>query len=241
MSLGACLAGNGHKTLIVDLDSQSNLTMSAGIDPDSLELALPDLLDPENEDKPDPASVLQDTVIDQLTILPGDLRLAAIERSLYNTSDYENILANLLKSRYDQYTYILIDCPPSLGALTLIALTAADTVLVPVQCEYYAARGLVQLLNVINAVREHTNADLGYRLVITLFDKRNKITRLVYDQLQENFADYFYDTIIGIDTKLRECAVVGEPITQYAPRSRGSLNYQRLAKEISNSYQPKGV
>jgi len=240
MSLGACLAELGYRTLIVDMDSQSNLTMSAKIDPDNLELAIPDLLESDEENNPDPSSIIQPTPFENLYILPSDLRLAATEQALYEKPEYEKALKDIIEPLESEYSFILIDCPPSLGTLTLASLTAAHIVLVPVQCEYYSARGLLRLLDVIKAVQQHTNADLDYYLVITMFDKRNRITLRVYDQLQENLKDKFFDTIVGIDTKLRESAVVGEPIITYSPHSRGSKNYRQLAQEIINTLNIKG-
>lgn len=241
ISLGACLAEAGHSTLVVDLDAQSNLTMSAGLDPDHLEWTIPDLLDPERLVQISHLSeAIKHTSVQGLDILPSDVRLASTERMLYGIADYESALGHLLSNWYSQYEYMLIDCPPSLGALTLTALTAAQVVIVPVQCEYYSARGLMRLVDVIDAVRRHTNPSLEYRLVTTMFDGRNKISQRVYDQLRENFGPHFFDTVVRVDTKLRESSVIGEPIVVYAPRSRSSEAYRKLAQEVITSIQTKG-
>ena len=234
ISLGACLVESGEQTLIVDMDSQSNLTMTVGLDPDSLEFALPDLLGTEQSATiPKVTDVIKPTNMPGLDILPSDVRMASAERILYDIPEYEKILGKVLSEISSAYTYILLDCPPSLGALTLLALTTAQHVLVPVQCEYFAARGLVRLLDVVAAVRQHTNPALVYWLVVTLFDKRNNISLRVLEQLQENFGEHLLQSMIGIDTRLRESAVVGEPIILFAPQSRASEQYRLLSAEIS--------
>lgn len=240
ISLGACLAEMGNRILIVDLDSQANLTMSAGFDPDSLEWAIPDLLEPEDETI-DSSNFVIPTSYEDLHILPSDVRLAAVEQSLYQKPEYEKTLKDGLSRWSSKYDVILIDCPPSLGALTLMGLTAADIVLVPVQCEYFSARGLMRLIDVMDAVKKHTNPDIDYLLVVTLFDKRNRISRQVLDQLKQTLSSKFLSTIIGIDTKLRESAVAGEPIIVYSPQSRASRYYRQLARELVNELNSRGA
>ena len=239
VSLGAYLADLGHPTLIVDLDSQANLTFAAGYDPDTVEWALPDLLEEDDLAGGENAAI-QSTNIPKLDLLPGDVRLAASEQILFQKAGYETSLLKILSPLREKYSYILIDCPPSLSALTLIALTAAVLVLIPVQCEYYSARGLIRLVDVVDAVRNHTNPYLDYRLVITMFDRRNKISFKVYEQIVQNFQDKILNTIIGIDTKLKESAIVGEPILTYAPVSRSAQAYHQLAEEILNITQRRG-
>lgn len=242
ISMGACLAEMGASTLIVDLDSQANLTMAVGLDPDELEHAIPDLLSPEEDQiPPDPSMVIQHTALPGLDILPSDLRLASAERMLYNSADYERLLGRILQPWRSKYDYILIDCPPSLGALTLMALTASQYVLIPVQPEYYAARGLIRLLDVIDAVQQHTNQHLNHMLVVTLYDQRNSISRRVLEQLQESFRDHILSTIIFVDTRLRESSVIGEPIIVFAPKTRASKNYRQLAREMHQILESNGV
>jgi chromosome partitioning protein len=232
LSLGACLAEMGLRTLVVDLDSQGDLTMAAGLEADAgdLEWTVADLLIPGDANVT-PAAVIRPTVQKGLDILPADVRLAGAERFLYDQEGYEATLGRLL-GWLAGYDHILLDCPPSLGAITLMALTAADAVLAPIQCEYYAARRLVSLLDIIDAVRQRTNPGLGVMLVATLYDQRNLIARKVLEQLQTRFASRLFHTVIGVDTHLRECPVVGEPIIVYAPNTRASQQYRQLAREF---------
>ena len=241
ISLGAYLANAGQPTLIVDLDSQANLTFATGFDPDTVELAIPDLLEDSDNLLYMNTDLILHTSVPGLDILPSDVRLAAAEQSLFSKEGYEKSLLNSLAPFRDKYAFILIDCPPSLSALTLIALTAAELVLVPVQCEYYSARGLLRLIDVVEAVQKHTNPTLDYRLVVTMFDRRNKISFQVYDQIIQNYQDKIFETIIGVDTKLKESAVVGEPILTYAPSSRSAKAYKQLALELISFTRTKGA
>jgi chromosome partitioning protein len=137
-----------------------------------------------------------------------------------------------LEEKYTEYDYILLDCPPSLGGLTLMALTAARWVVIPVQCEYLAARRLSRLIEVVNGVRTRTNPTLDYLLLATMYDQRNRIAKGVLAQLQRNFPSRLLDTVIGVDTRLRESPAVGAPIIRYAPRTRASRQYRALAEEV---------
>lgn len=232
-SLGACLVELGYRVLVVDLDSQSNLTMAAGIDADTLTHSIADLLNAQMAPSADPLpEVIQPTRMAGMDILPSDLHLAGAEHALYDFPGYEWTLSAVLSTLQEKYDYILLDCPPSLGAITLMALTAAQMVLVPVQCEYYAARGLNRLLDIVAAVQEHTNPPLTYRLLATLYDQRNSICQTVLGQLQTHFAGAILQSVIGIDTRLRESPIAGEPIILYAPKTRASEQYRQLAREF---------
>jgi chromosome partitioning protein len=160
------------------------------------------------------------------------VRLAGVERRLYDQENYEQCLAQMWTGWRDRYRFILLDCPPSLGAMTLMALTAAHTVLIPVQCEYYAARGLGRLLDIVAAIRERTNPALTCGMLATMFDQRNSICNTVLAQLQGHFPNRLYNTVIGVDTRLRECPIAGEPITLYAPGTRASQQYRQFAREF---------
>ena len=240
LSLGACLAELGYRTLVVDLDAQSHLTIAAGFDPEELTWTVADLLDAVTGALPEArAGVIQPTLLAGLDILPADVRLASVERSLYDQDNYEMGLVHVLALWQTEYDYILFDCPPSLGAITLMALTAAQRVLIPVQCEYFAVRSLNRLLQITSAVQERTNPDLTYHLVATLYDRRNNICRQVLDQLKAHFSEWLLDTVISVDTRLRECPATGEPIILYAPRTRASRQYRRLAEELVRNIKNK--
>jgi chromosome partitioning protein len=234
LSLGACLAELGYRVLVIDMDTQSHLTIAAGFDPNELTWTIVDLLDTVTGTLPEAkAGVVQPSRVEGLDILPADVRLASTERLLYDQEGYEMSLARVLAPWQEEYNYILFDCPPSLGGLTLMALTAAQYILVPVQCEYFAIRSLNRLLDIITVVQERTNSDLSYHLVATMYDQRNSICRQVLNQLQTHFPEWLLDTVIGVDTRLRECPATGEPIILYAPHTRASQQYRQLAQELS--------
>ncbi len=248
-SLGACLAELGWRTLVVDLDPQGHLTLAAGFDPDELETSISDVLLGETS-LPSSQGLILPTAMENLDLLPADLRLATVEHSLASKQGYEFTLANALQSLAppknsderalnSKYDAILIDCPPSLGVLTILALTAAQWALIPVQCEYFASRGLLRLLEVIEAVRQHTNPSLEYLIFATLFDMRNAISRRVLEELQEHFQEHLLQSIIRLDTRLRESPLAGEPVIVYAPRTRASQEYRALAQELVERIQHK--
>lgn len=247
VSLGACLAERGRRTLIVDLDPQANLTMAVGLNPDSLERSVMDLLD-HSKPQPDLADMLYPTMVAGLDILPADARLTDLEQRLHEHLDYEKLLAKVLspwqtsnEGNGRHYDYILLDCPPSLSTLTLMALTAAQYALIPLQCDYFATRGLMSLLNVVEAVQKRTNPSLGVALFVTLFDSRPLISRQMLEQLRSHYPAELLDTIIGVDTRLRESIMTGEPVTIFAPKTRASDQYRSLAAELITRIEKKGA
>jgi len=231
-NLGACLVELNQRVLVIDLDPQSNLTLAAGLDYDEVEKTLVDLLDHSGPGKFNPKDVVRHTSVPGLDILPADPRLARVERSLYEQPDYETALARAIEPLKKHYDSIILDCPPTLSSLTLVAFYAADEVLIPVQCEYYAAKGLDLLLTIISTMEKRRNRTIPWYLVVTLFDPRNKVHRTVYEQINQNFSEHLLKTFIRMDTKLRECPIVGEPITVYAPTTRASEQYRLLAQEF---------
>lgn len=251
-SIAACLAEKGYRTLVVDLDPQAHLTMAAGYDPDNLEKTVVDLL-LDSGGQADWTGVRLETALENLHLLPGDLRLAHIERQFAEQEGYEYLLRQILEplsgtlaqdgsiqqNSLGAYDYILLDCPPSMGTLTILALTAADWALVPVQAEYFASRGLLRLLDVIEAVQKHTNPALDYAIFITMFDGRNRISQRVLEELHQHFKDKILPTPIRMDTRLRESPIAGEPVILYAPRTRASQEYRALTSELLGQIQSK--
>lgn len=251
-SIAACLAEKGYRTLVVDLDPQAHLTMAAGYDPDNLEKTVVDLL-LDSGGQVDWTSVRLKTALENLHLLPGDLRLAHIERQFAEQEGYEYLLRQILEplsstlaqdgsiqqNSLGAYDYILLDCPPSMGTLTILALTAADWALVPVQAEYFASRGLLRLLDVIEAVQKHTNPALDYAIFVTMFDGRNRISQRVLEELLQHFKDKILPTPIRMDTRLRESPIAGEPVILYAPRTRASQEYRALTSELLGQIQSK--
>lgn len=251
-AIAACLAEKGYRTLVVDLDPQAHLTMAAGYDPDNLDKTIVDLLLDAGK-KPDWTGVLLETALENLYLLPGDLRLAHIERQFGEQEGYEYLLRQTLgpltsaspqdgsppQNEISPYDYILLDCPPSMGTLTILALTAANWALVPVQAEYFASRGLLRLLDVVEAVQKHTNPTLDYAIFVTMFDGRNRISQRVLEELRQHFAGKIMPTPIRMDTRLRESPIAGEPVILYAPRTRASQEYRALASELLGQIQSK--
>jgi chromosome partitioning protein len=231
-SLGACLVEMGQKVLVVDLDPQSNLTLAAGLDFEELDNTLVDVIDNLTSNGPAQDDVIRSTSLANLFILPCDPRMARVERDLYEQDNYEDKLKEALLPWDKDFDYILLDCPPTLSSLTLVALSAAQEVLIPVTCEYYAAKGLDLLINIISSVEKHTGHKLPWYMVVTMFDPRYKISNTVLEQLNVNFPDNLLNTIIRIDTRLREAPVFGEPIITYSPNTRASEQYRELAREF---------
>ncbi|MDY7077601.1 MAG: ParA family protein [Chloroflexota bacterium] len=231
LSLGACLAEMRQSVLLIDLDPQAHLTVSMGLKPDKLRHAVDEAL----LGNVSLLSVSHESSVSGLDIIPANRMLIVLDKILYGRSGYQFRLKNGLDAMgKDFYDFILIDCPPSLGTLTLNGLVAADTLIIPVQCDYYAAYSLRHFLKMIQQVREKMNPWLTYRVVVTMYDRRNKICRVIYDQMRQGLNSILLDTIIEVDTKLRESPAFGQPITLYAPKTRGTRQYRALAKELMN-------
>lgn len=229
VNLAASLAATHRKVLLVDFDPQGNATMGSGVDKHALELSGYHLL-------------LEDTPIEQIIVdaevagyhlLPGNSDLTAAEVQLMQVDAREARLQLRIASVRDNYDYILIDCPPSLNMLTLNALTAADAVFIPMQCEYYALEGLSALIETIEQIREAVNPDLEIEgLLRTMFDARNNLANEVSEQLLEHFGDKVYRTIIPRNVRLAEAPSYGAPIIKYDKSSRGAIAYLALAGEL---------
>lgn len=233
ISLGACLAERGNKTLLIDLDPQANLSLSLGIHDDEVDETISDAIETSlNPRKLKWDELIRKTSLNGLDLIPSDARLWTVERLISEKPGYETELIQLIERWKKDYDYILIDCSPSLGPLTIMALTASDRVLVPIQTEFLAAVGLVRLIETVDAVKEHTNPRLDFNLLAVMYDQRNSICRDVLQKLKENFPEKLFKTVIGVDTRLKECVASGQPITVYDPKTRASLQYAQLAEEL---------
>ena len=227
ISLGGALVEMGKEVLLVDLDAQANLTLSAGCDPAKVHGSIADIL----LNSANLYSVSRETTISGLDLVPANSEMELAERFLPIRQSYEYVLQKSIDGR-GIYDYILLDCPPSVGAVTLNALAAANLLIIPTQPEYFSAHALHSMLATARRVRSQFNPVLAYRILITLFDQRNRIHCEFSDQLHSTFKDNLFGTVIQLDTKLRESAVVGLPITHYFNRTRGTLQYRALAQEL---------
>jgi chromosome partitioning protein len=232
LSLGACLAEMGLGVLLIDLDPQAHLTMSMGITPEGLRRTISDALLANTS----VVSASRESEVPGLDIVPANQELALIDKLLYGRNGYEHHLKNRLAAMsQDLYDFVLIDCAPSFGTITLNALTAAELLIIPIQCEYYAARSLRATLRLAKMVQERTNPGLSYRLLVTMYDRRNRICGMVRDQMQGQLGHLLFDTTIEVDTKLRESPAFGQPITHYAPNTRAARQYRALARELTRN------
>jgi len=229
VNLGAYLALAGRSVLVVDLDPQGNATSGLGIEKSSVANSIYDALC----DATPPDQLIVRTSIARLDLVPASLSLAGAEVELAPLPQRERRLSRVLGPLTERYDHILIDCPPSLGLLTVNALTAAGSVLVPLQCEYYALEGLSQLVATINLVRDHLNPDLALRgVVLTMFDSRTLLSAGVRDEARRHLDGSVYDTIIPRSVRLSEAPSYGLPIALYRPESKGAEAYAALAREF---------
>jgi chromosome partitioning protein len=230
ISLGGALAQTGREVLLIDLDTQANLSLGLGVDPTRVRRSIADVL----LNSASLLSVSRETSIPGLDLVPANAEMGLAERFLPVRQNYDQILKNILHNNaaVSAYQYILLDCPPSLGAVTTNALTAADFVIAPTQPEYFSAYGLRSLMAAIRRVRSQSNPNLAYYILVTMLDRRNRIHRTMLEQLLATFGDGLLNTVIEIDTKLRESTVAGLPITHYYPKSRSAGQYSALAQEL---------
>jgi chromosome partitioning protein len=229
VNLAASLGVLEKKVLLIDADPQANATSGLGIDVESVEIGTYQILEHTNTAKE--AAIPTETP--NLDIIPAHIDLVAIEIELVDKDQREYMLKKALEEIKDQYDYILIDCAPSLGLLTLNALTAADAVIIPIQCEYFALEGLGKLLNTIKSVQKIHNKNLDIEgLLLTMYDSRLRLSKQVVDEVQKHFNDMVFSTIIQRNVKLSEAPSYGENIINYDASSKGASNYLSLAKEI---------
>lgn len=229
VNLAASLAMAGFRTLLVDIDAQANATSGLGIDPKSLTKTIYEVL--VNSLKANEA--IMETKVPRLFLLPSHINLVGAEIELIDVTDRERAMKRALTSLKASYDYILIDCPPSLSLLTLNALSASDSVLIPVQCEYYALEGLGQLLNTINIVKKHLNPELDIEgVLLTMFDSRLRLSNQVVGEVQRYFDTKVFKTVIARNVRLSEAPSFGQPVVIYDPFSSGARNYLDLSKEV---------
>ncbi|MCL6452848.1 MAG: AAA family ATPase [Alicyclobacillus sp.] len=229
VNLGACIANLGKRVLLVDIDPQGNTTSGIGINKADVRYCVYDVI---INDVPVQDALLP-TSIDTLRLLPATIQLAGAEIELVPTISREVRLRRALQPLRSMFDYIIIDCPPSLGLLTVNALTAADSVLIPIQCEYYALEGLSQLLNTIRLVQKHLNTTLEVEgVLLTMLDARTNLGLQVIEDVKKYFRDKVYQTVIPRNIRLSEAPSHGQPIIFYDPRSKGAETYMDLAKEV---------
>ncbi|MBE0670482.1 MAG: ParA family protein [Anaerolineales bacterium] len=228
LSLGAALVELGNRVLLIDLDAQANLTLALGFEPG------------ENENTS--SSVMLDNValldarkktdVEKLDLIPSSSRIEISEQFLPVRTGYTTILQKAIQTGNLPYDYIILDCPPALGAITKNALAASDLLLIPTQAEYFSAYALRNMMSLIRNIREQDNPNLAYRILVTMLDRRNRTHRNIHEQLRSTFGEGVFNTVIEMDTKLRESPIAGLPITHYKPGARGSTQYRVLAQEL---------
>ena len=230
INLGAALAERGRRVLLVDIDPQGALSVGLGLNPLSLEKTLYNLLMDSDQDA---GPVVTSTKIDRVDLLPSNIDLAAAEVLLVGEVAREQALARVLRSLRRRYDFLLVDCPPSLGLLTVNALTAADGVLIPLECEYFALRGMALLMDTISKIADRLNPDLKIVGVLaTMYDARTVHGREVLGRVEEAFSDRVFKTVVGKTIRFAEAPVAGESILTYAGDSPGAAAYRELAKEV---------
>ena len=228
VNLGTILAKKGKKVLLIDADPQGNATSGLGVEND-VEPSTSDILvnDAELQES------LQDTIIKNLKVCPANMNLAGAEVELVSMMSREQRLKEKLEPLKEKFDYVLIDCPPSLGLITLNSFTASDSVLIPVQCEYFALEGLGQLLNTINLVKKHLNKEIRIEgALLTMYDMRTNLSNQVVKEVKKYFEDKVYKTVIPRNVRLSEAPSYGMPITEYDPKSKGAKSYLKFAKEF---------
>ena len=229
INLSSCIAAKGKKVLVVDIDPQGNTTSGYGIEKNDLDNTIYELMlgDCSIED-----CIIKD-VIENISISPSNVNLAAAEIELIGVDKKEYILKNEIDWVKDRYDYIIIDCPPSLSLLTVNAMTTADSVLVPIQCEYYALEGLSQLIHTVNLVKERLNPNLEMEgVVFTMYDSRTNLSAQVVENVKSHLNQKVYRTVIPRNIRLAEAPSYGQPINIYDPKSAGAESYLALAEEV---------
>ncbi|MCR5106298.1 MAG: AAA family ATPase [Eubacterium sp.] len=229
INLASCLAEKGKKVLAIDMDSQGNMSSGFGIDKDNLEYSIYETLIGE-------CNLGQSMIVDvfpNLNVVPSSKNLAGAEVEFIEIKDPQTVLKKLVRNIRKKFDFIIIDCPPALGMLTINAMTAADTVIVPIQCEFYALEGLTQLLYTIELIKKKLNKNLEIEgVVFTMFDSRTNLSQEVVDNVKENLDELIYNTVVPRNVRLAEAPSFGKPINYYDPKSSGAIAYGKLADEV---------
>ncbi len=229
VNLSSCLAAAEHKTLLIDMDPQANSTSGVGLPKDQVELSIYNVL---VEGRPI-QDAIKPTELAYLNIVPSSISLVGAEVELVGMFSRETRLKSSIESIRNEFEYVIIDCPPSLGLLTVNTLTAANSVIIPIQCEYYALEGLGQLMNTISLVKQHLNKELDVEgVVLTMYDGRLNLSRQVSDEVRKHFNEKVYKTTISRNVRLSEAPSFGKPIILYDILSTGAENYLSLTQEV---------
>lgn len=232
INLSAALAEAGKKVLLIDSDPQGNATSGVGIDKNGVENTIYELLIGECKIE----DCILSTEVENLSLIPSNMNLAGAEIELLDVKDREYLLRNALEPVKGSYDYMIIDCPPSLNMLTINAMTTAESILVPIQCEYYALEGLSQLIYTISLVQERLNPELHVEgVVFTMYDSRTNLSSSVVENVRENLEQKIFDTVIPRNVRLAEAPSYGMPIIKYDPKSTGAEKYRELANELMES------
>ncbi|MHC1741220.1 MAG: ParA family protein [Anaerolineaceae bacterium] len=235
LSLSGALVEAGYRVLAIDLDPQANLSLSMIEGNSNNSRSIVDLL----INNVPFAQTIRRTNLDNLTLLPANNQLGLAERLFPSRPNYTFLLKNLLDTQKSAYDFILIDCPPFLGAITTNALIASDLLIIPTQAEYYSVFALRNMMSLIRQIRSNGNPKLKYRMLLTMFDKRNRIHCSLAEHLRTTFSTGVFDSVIEVDTKLRESPMAGQSIIYHAPKSRSAMQYRFLAQEIIQYVQDK--
>ena len=229
INLAASLAVLEHKTLLIDADPQANSTSGVGFDPKEIDNSIYECI----IDGVDPRDIIKETETPSLYLLPAHIDLVGAEIELINQPQRERMMKDALANVKDEYEYIIIDCSPSLGLITINALTAANSVIIPVQCQYFALEGLGKLLNTIKIVQNRFNPGLDIEgILLTMFDSRTRISKQVVSEVKTHFQSMVFDTIINVNTRLSEAPSFGQTAIMHDATSIGAINYLNLAREI---------